>query len=245
MAEVAQTLFDRRQERILDAAVALVLRLGYTHTSTGAIATRANVSKATLYDYWPGKMQLFHALVVRESLHVIDTWVARILDDPQGGGIGPLCAHGFHALATSPLLRALYTSDITTLGELFRFRGPEVYSERYRENLAFVREMQRAHIIRADLSAETVNHLIQALSHGLVSVGAMVDAADVPDLDAIAATMAIALQDGLAPADPAPQDEAKRVIQNYFARLRELMVASLATAQTRHEEQEESEHGNG
>jgi AcrR family transcriptional regulator len=243
MAEVAQVLFELRQERILDAAAALVLRLGYTHTSTGAIAARANVSKATIYDYWPGKMQLFHALVVRESLRVIDTWVVRILADPRGGGIGPLCAHGFRALATSPLLQALYTSDIATLGELFRFRGREVYSERYRENLVFVRELQRAHVIRTDLSAETVNHLIQALSHGLVSVGEMVDAADVPDLDAVATTMAVALQDGLAPADPAPQDEAKRVIQNYFARLRELMVASLATAQARHDG-EEHEHGN-
>jgi len=56
--------------------------------------------------------------------------------------------------------------------------------------------------------------------------------------------MAIALQDGLAPANPAPQDEAKRVISDYFARLRELMVASLATAQTRHDEEEKSEHGN-
>ncbi|HEV8193642.1 MAG TPA: TetR/AcrR family transcriptional regulator [Ktedonobacterales bacterium] len=243
MAEVAQTLFDARQERILDAATALVLRLGYIHTSTGAIATRANVSKATLYNYWPGKMRLFHALVVRESLRVIDTWVARILADPQGGGIGPLCAHGFRALATSPLLQALYTSDIATLGELLRFRGPEVYSARYRENLAFVREMQRTRVIRTDLSAETVNHLIQALSHGVVSLGEMVDAADVPDLDAVAVTMAIALQDGLAPADPAPQDEAKHVIQHYFARLRELMVASLVTTQTRHDA-EEAEHGN-
>lgn len=242
MVEIGQPLFDLRQERILDAAGALVLRLGYTHTATGAIAARANVSKATLYGYWPGKMQLFHALVVRDSLRVIDTWVARILADPQGGGIGPLCAHGFRALATSPLLQALYTSDIATLGELFRFRGPEVYSARYRENLAFVREMQRAHLIRTDLSAETVNHLIQALSHGLVSIGGMVDAADVPDLDDIAATMAVALQDGLAPADPAPQDEAMRVIQDYFARLRELMVASLATTETRQND-EEPEHG--
>src|SRR5579885_567283 len=112
MAEVTQTPFDARQERILDAAAALVLRHGYTHTSTGAIAARANVSKATLYEYWPGKLQLFHVLVVRESLRVIDTWVARIRADPRGGGIGPLCAHGFRALATSPLLRALYTSDI-------------------------------------------------------------------------------------------------------------------------------------
>src|SRR5215813_1885329 len=83
LPEDAQTLFDARQERILDAAAALLPRLGYMYTSTSAIATRANVSKATLYDYWPGKLQLFHALVVRDSLHVLDTWVARILADPR------------------------------------------------------------------------------------------------------------------------------------------------------------------
>jgi AcrR family transcriptional regulator len=243
MAESIQARFDARQERILDAAAALFLRLGYTHTATGAIAARANISKATLYGHWPGKMQLFHALVVRESLRVLNAWEASILADPRGGGVGPFCAHGFRALAASPLLRALYTSDVATLGDLFRFRGPEIYTARYRESLAFVRQLQAKRIIRVDLPAETVNHLMQALSLGLVSVGELVDPTAVPDLDTFAATMAVALQDALAPADPAPQDEAKRVIRDYFARLRELMVASLAARQTRHDD-EEHEHGN-
>ena len=46
----------------------------------------------------------------------------------------------------------------------------------------------------------------------------------------------------LTPAEPAPQDEAKRVISDYFARLRKLMVASLATTQIS-EKDEEPDHG--
>jgi AcrR family transcriptional regulator len=221
---------------VLDAAAALFLRLGYTHMSTGAIAAKAGVSKATLYAYWPSKARLFHALVVRESLRVFDAWEAGIAADPQGGTVGPLLAHGFRALAASPVLWALYTRDTATLSDLFRWRGPALYTPRYLENLTFVRELQTAGIVRGDLPAETVNHLMQALSFGLVTAGELVDPAVIPHLDAIAATLAETMQGALAPPTPAPSERGKRVIMAYFARLRALMIESLAAgSQGRHE----------
>jgi AcrR family transcriptional regulator len=47
----------RRREAILAAAVALVGELGYDRVTVDALATRAGVSKPTIYRRWPGGKQ--------------------------------------------------------------------------------------------------------------------------------------------------------------------------------------------
>ena len=54
---------DRRRQRILDAAFALLSRHGYSRTSMLAIAREAGASKETLYSYFGDKKGLFEALV--------------------------------------------------------------------------------------------------------------------------------------------------------------------------------------
>jgi AcrR family transcriptional regulator len=49
----------QRRQAILDAALALVAEVGYDRTTVDAIATKAGVSKPTLYRRWPhGKPEL-------------------------------------------------------------------------------------------------------------------------------------------------------------------------------------------
>lgn len=52
-----------KRRQILDAAAQLFLAEGYAAASMDAIARSANVSKATLYAYFPGKDALFGAMV--------------------------------------------------------------------------------------------------------------------------------------------------------------------------------------
>src|SRR3954469_17088186 len=49
----------QRRQAILDAALTLVAEVGYDRTTVDAIATKAGVSKPTLYRRWPhGKPEL-------------------------------------------------------------------------------------------------------------------------------------------------------------------------------------------
>ena len=55
-----------KTRQILDAALEAFLAMGYGAVSMDAIAARAGVSKATIYTRFPGKEQLFAAVVSRE-----------------------------------------------------------------------------------------------------------------------------------------------------------------------------------
>ena len=48
----------QRGQEILDATLAVLLEVGYDRLTFDAVATRARASKATLYRYWPSKVEL-------------------------------------------------------------------------------------------------------------------------------------------------------------------------------------------
>jgi AcrR family transcriptional regulator len=49
---------EAREQAILDAAVELIVEVGYDRMSMDAVAARAHASKATIYRRWPGKVDL-------------------------------------------------------------------------------------------------------------------------------------------------------------------------------------------
>jgi AcrR family transcriptional regulator len=49
---------DAREQAILDAALDLLVEVGFERMSMMAVATRARASKATIYRRWPGKVEL-------------------------------------------------------------------------------------------------------------------------------------------------------------------------------------------
>jgi AcrR family transcriptional regulator len=75
---------DERAQRILAEAQRLILHYGYDKTTMSDIAAAANVSKSTLYLYWQSKEVLLRALLTHKTLAVVDDWLRRVQDDPQG-----------------------------------------------------------------------------------------------------------------------------------------------------------------
>jgi AcrR family transcriptional regulator len=70
-----------KRERILLAATALFVRLGYRKTSVDAVARQAGIAKGTVYLYYRNKAELvFHAIALEER-----SYLARMapLDDPS------------------------------------------------------------------------------------------------------------------------------------------------------------------
>jgi AcrR family transcriptional regulator len=62
---------ERRRPQVLDAALALFLERGYDGTSMQAIADRAEVTKPVVYACFPGKDELFRALLAREEERIL------------------------------------------------------------------------------------------------------------------------------------------------------------------------------
>ncbi|MFZ5520560.1 MAG: TetR/AcrR family transcriptional regulator [Pseudomonadota bacterium] len=74
---------EARPQELLDAALDLFVEKGFAATRLDDVARRAGVSKGTVYLYFPGKEELFKA-VVRHSLTPIIAVGADLLDSHRG-----------------------------------------------------------------------------------------------------------------------------------------------------------------
>jgi AcrR family transcriptional regulator len=63
-------------ERVLDATLACIARVGVTKTTLDDVAREAGCSRATLYRYFPGKQQLLNAVIGREAARLGDALAA-------------------------------------------------------------------------------------------------------------------------------------------------------------------------
>jgi AcrR family transcriptional regulator len=62
---------ERRRPQVLDAALDLFLERGYEGTSMAAVAEAAGVTKPVVYACFPGKDELFRALLRREEDRIL------------------------------------------------------------------------------------------------------------------------------------------------------------------------------
>jgi AcrR family transcriptional regulator len=134
--EIARPRWERRKEsrpsELLAAALELFVERGYTATKLDEVASRAGVSKGTLYLYFENKEELLKA-VVRESIgrniaeaqalvenfhgpstellrQVIDGWWATIGDSPASG-ISKLM---MSECGNFPEIAAFYVDEVIT-----------------------------------------------------------------------------------------------------------------------------------
>ena len=96
---------ERRRPEVLDAALKLFLEGGYEGTSMEAIARAAGVTKPVVYACFPGKEQLFRALLRREEERILAEIAAAFegadLDDPESTLVDGYTAF-LRAVAASP-----------------------------------------------------------------------------------------------------------------------------------------------
>ncbi|MGW3426952.1 TetR/AcrR family transcriptional regulator [Streptomyces melanosporofaciens] len=78
-----------KRQAILEAAVAVFLREGYTRASVDVIADEARVSKQTVYNHFGDKERLFIAAVEEERERVAAGFAAGSPDAPGPDGTGP------------------------------------------------------------------------------------------------------------------------------------------------------------
>ncbi|WP_246258179.1 TetR/AcrR family transcriptional regulator [Amycolatopsis anabasis] len=107
-----------RADRILDAAGALLVRLGYRKVTIEDIARQADIGKGTIYLHWRTKEQLFEALMLREFSTLLAELVDRVRADPAEIVPHRFFRASFLAAHRRPLVTALIAGDRELLGRL-------------------------------------------------------------------------------------------------------------------------------
>lgn len=108
---------QERIERILDAAAEVFDEVGFEAATTHAIATRANTAIGSLYQFFPDKLAIFHALELRhvERVHIV--WAKlnqpEIIQLPFEGFIRTLGA-AFQRLFEQPTSRIVFVQFFTS-----------------------------------------------------------------------------------------------------------------------------------
>ena len=219
---------DKTQNQILTAAAEVIIRLGYDKTTMSDIADEAGLSRRTIYLYFKGKDELFEELLYSEYLQYAQIWLEQIEADPRGGTIGGFYRANFHAVNSRPLIAAMLRRDRRVIGNYLRKRD-NIFAQMLSgvNTLAFFQALQAAGAIRQDIDATVIEHIIEILSYGQLTIGDFKPADQSPPYDAVMEALADMMDRALGPEDGAPGTEAsqagKAIVQQITAAARAQM----------------------
>lgn len=197
---------DERQQQILDAAAAVIIRVGYNKTTMSDIAEEAGASRGTVYLYFQGKEELFEALLYREYLQYAQTWLQHMEADPNGGTIGAFYRATFHAVNSHPLVAAMLRRDRRVVGNYLRKRD-NLFTQMLSgvNTLAYFQALQAAGAIRQDIDAAVIEHIIEMLSYGQLTIGDFKPPDQFPPYNAVMEALADMMDRALRPEDGASE----------------------------------------
>lgn len=213
---------DERQNQILDAAAAVIIRLGYDKASMGDIAAAAGASRRTVYLYFTSKAELFEALLYREYMDYSQAWLERIEADPRGGTIGGCYRALFHTVNSRPLIAALMRRDQRVLGKYLRTRD-NLFAQMVTGvgTPDFFRALQAAGAIRQDIDAAVIIHILEMLSYGQLTIGDFKPREQSPADDAIMDGLALIMDRALQPEGGGDSDAGKAIFRRMTVAARE------------------------
>ncbi len=207
---------DKTQDQILAAAAEVIIRLGYDKTNMSDIAEEAGLSRRTIYLYFKGKEELFEELLYREYLQYAQIWLEQIEADPRGGTIGGFYRANFYAVNSRPLIAAMLRRDRRVVGNYLR-KHDNIFTQMLSgvNTIAFFQALQAAGAIRQDIDAAVIEHIVEMLSYGQLTIGDFKPADQSPPYDAVMEALADMMDRALRPADGATgtdNSEAGKVI---------------------------------
>ena len=205
---------DERQQQILDAAAAVIIRQGYAKTTIRDIAEEAGTSRGTVYLYFKGKEDLFEALLYREYMQYAQTWLEQIQADPRGGTIGGAFRAVFHAVNSRPLITALLQRDRRVIGNYLR-QPDNLFAGMLSgvNTAAFIRALQAAGAIRQDIDAAVILHIVEMLSYGQLTIGEFKPLDQFPPYDVVMEALAGMMDRALQPEDGGNSEAGKAIFR--------------------------------
>jgi AcrR family transcriptional regulator len=157
-----------RRDRVLAAAAVLFARWGFDKTSVDDIAREAGISKGAVYLEFPGKEELFRAVLYRELGRHMEDWLRRFEADPGEWSFARMFQHSLAAIQANPLVRALMTRDRRVFGSFLRADG-ELFAAVISTRTELFEQLQKAGAMREDIPAPVIAYLVSVIGYGLVA----------------------------------------------------------------------------
>lgn len=199
---------QERTQRILDAAAHQFIQFGYDRANVSDIAKAVGVSKATLYLHFDSKEAMFEGLLLREMERHSNLWFDLVEQDSNGGTLAGMYKNVLLALQQVPFMGAVLTKDRDVLGSYLKKPNNLLsMTDAAKMRSEFVKMMQEAGGIRADIKPTQVANIMNMLSYGLLNLD------DDTDLEETIETIGLVLDAGLAPPDGGNPEAGKAIIQ--------------------------------
>lgn len=112
----------QRVEKILQAAAEVFAEVGYEAATTHAIADRANTAIGSLYQFFPDKLAIFHALELRHLERVHQMWASQDAEKLAGLPLEDFLKAVVEAIAQlfeDPISRIVFVQYFTS-NEMFQ-----------------------------------------------------------------------------------------------------------------------------
>jgi AcrR family transcriptional regulator len=155
---------DDRRGLLLSAARAVILRHGYRKTGLGDVAVEAGVSRATVYNYFSSKEQLFEALVDEEVAQLARAVAASF--DPAAAPAEQLLAYVRARRQQLARIRQMYVLTLNVGRDLLPIADKSIRTLQARER-AFIAGLVRTGIARGDFRPVDPDLLAAALLSAL------------------------------------------------------------------------------
>ncbi|MFH1466380.1 MAG: helix-turn-helix domain-containing protein [Pseudomonadota bacterium] len=151
---------EDRRAMLLAAAREVILRHGYRKAGLGDVAQEAGVSRATVYNYFSSKEQLFEA-IVDEEVTQLALAVAGSLE-PSAPPAAQLLAYVRARRRQIERLRDVYVLTLNVGREALPIAEKSIQAQRSRER-AFIAGLLRAGIARGDFRPVDADQLAAVL----------------------------------------------------------------------------------
>ena len=210
-----------RQQQILDAAAAVIIRLGYDKSTMSDIAQEAGASRRTVYLYFRGKEELFEELLYREYLLYAQIWLEQLEADPRGGSLGGSYRALFQAVNRRPLIAAMLRRDQRVMGNYLRKRD-NLFAQMLSgmNTPEFIQSLQAAGAVRQDIDAAVIVHILEILSYGQLTIGDFKPPDQFPPYDAVMEALADIMDRALLPEDGGDSEAGKAIFRQITAAAR-------------------------
>jgi len=205
---------DSREQRILDAAAALILQQGYDKITMSDVAEAVGISRWIVYLHFDTKEKLFEALLIREITHYAQSWEAYFESDPRSGTIGGIFRGVLHAINSRPLMAAIVRRDRRVLGSYLRKPDGLLASlESSSVSADLIKALQTAGTVRTDIDASLAAHILDMLSYGQLTLGDFKPADSFPPYEVVMETLADMMDHWLTPEGGGNTEAGKAVLR--------------------------------
>ncbi len=214
---------QQREERILDAAAALLLRWGYRKTTIDDVAREAGVGKGTIYLHWKDKNALFRAAVLRAQQQSGIEVMQRIADDPEGGRFHRLWTHGMMGALSNPLLAAIMRGQTDIFQGLAGAFSPGILHQLVGDFEEYIVQLQQAGLIRSDIPVPVIAFVTGALKIGLINAPELYVQDQPPTMEQLTDAISDMLRRWLEPEQlPSDTTAGKQLVTEWWEKVQEV-----------------------